>query len=95
MSVFEDLGFDKEKSQELALRSQLIGKLVEIVERHSYSQRELMAILGQKQPEVSYLLNGKVSKFSSEKLIKFLHKLDADVSIKVKLPRKKVATPQM
>ena len=89
--VFEDLGFNKEKSQELVIRTQLIDDILEIVKKHTYSQKELMAILGQKQPEISYLLNGKISKFSSEKLLKFLYQLDASVSIKVKPSRKRIA----
>lgn len=90
-NVFKVLGFNKEKSADLNLRVRLIDAIIEVTKIHSYSQKELQLILGQKQPEISYLLSGKISKFSSEKLLRFLSLLGAKVEIKTVLPKKKIA----
>jgi len=90
-NIFEDLGFAKNQSEELILRTKLIDGILRTVVKHKYSSKELQKLLGQAQPEISYLLNGKISRFSSEKLLKFLSSLQAKVEINIQLPRKKVA----
>ncbi|MFW7382301.1 MAG: helix-turn-helix domain-containing protein [Oligoflexus sp.] len=90
-SVFEDLGFSEEKAKDLAIRTELIDGIIGIVKKHDYSQKELQELLKQPQSEVSYLLNGKVSRFSSEKLLRFLNRLNAKVEIKIKAPRARIA----
>lgn len=90
-NIFKQIGFDEGLSEELVLRSLLVDDVSRIVKRHSYSSKELQLILGQPQPEISYLLNGKISRFSSEKLFKFLNALGAKVEIRVKIPEKKIA----
>lgn len=67
-NVFEQIGYEKGLSEELALRTLLIDDVLKIVKKHNYSSKELQAILGQPQPEISYLLSGKISRFSSEKV---------------------------
>lgn len=90
-NVFEQIGFEKGLSEELVIRTVLIDDVLKIVKKHNYSSKELQSILGQPQPEISYLLNGKISRFSSEKLIKFLNALGAKVEVNIKMPRKKIA----
>ena len=89
-SVFEDLGFSKQKSKDLELRTVLIDGILKTVEKHSYSSKDIQKILAQPQSEISYLLSGKISRFSSDKLIKFLGLLQVKVDIKVKIPRKRI-----
>jgi predicted XRE-type DNA-binding protein len=90
-NVFEQIGFEKGQSEELILRTLLINDILKIVNKHTYSSKELQLILEQPQPEISYLLNGKISRFSSEKLIKFLNILGAKVEVNVKMPKAKIA----
>ena len=92
--VIKDLGFDEAESAELNLRYELMEALLRIVERHSYTQGELVTILRQKQPHVSNLMAGKIGHFSSEKLASFLKALNAKVYIKVAMPRTKIAAGQ-
>lgn len=90
-NVFTDLGFSEHESADIRLRYTLMEALLAIIARHKYTQKELIAILQQQQPHVSNLMKGKISHFSSEKLTLFLHALDAQVQVKVKLPKTKVA----
>ena len=89
--VFKDLGFDKGESAELHLRSELMDALLRIIDHNSYTQKELVSILDQKQPHVSNIMAGKIGNFSSEKLASFLKALNATVHIKVAMPKKKIA----
>ena len=90
-NVFADLGFNEDESKDLELKVKLIDGICQIIDQHQYSQKELQIILGQKQPEISYLLHGKISRFSSDKLISFLTKLNGDIEIKIKIPKRRIA----
>lgn len=90
-NVFEELGFSERESKDLELKTILMDGILRTVEKHNYSSKELQTILDQAQPEISYLLNGKISRFSSDKLIKFLGLLEAEVDIKIRLPEHKIA----
>ncbi|MBZ0315517.1 MAG: helix-turn-helix domain-containing protein [Anaerolineae bacterium] len=80
-NVFADLGLPN--ADELYLRASLGTEIVKIIRKKGYSQKEVAKILGIKQPEVSALLNAKFQRFSQEKLISFLNKLDYKITIQV------------
>lgn len=80
-NVFADLGLPN--ADELYLRASLGTEIVKIIRKKGYSQKETAKILGVKQPEVSALLNAKFQRFSQEKLISFLNKLDYKVTVRV------------
>ncbi len=80
-NVFADLGLPN--ADELYLRASLGTEIVKIIRKKGYSQKEAAKILGIKQPEVSALLNAKFQRFSQEKLISFLNKLDYKITIQV------------
>ena len=61
--------------------------VVEILRDKKLKQREISALLGIKQAEVSHLLNGHFSRFSVDKLLDFLKELNQKVSIQIS-PRK-------
>ena len=90
--VFKDLGFDESESAELNLRYELMDALLRIIEHHTYTQKELIAILDPKQPHVNNLKGGKIGHFSSEKLASFLKALNATVQVKVAMPRNKISS---
>lgn len=80
-NVFADLGLPN--ADELYLRASLGTEIVKIIRKKGYSQKEAAKILGVKQPEVSALLNAKFQRFSQEKLMSFLNKLDYKITIQV------------
>lgn len=80
-NVYADLGL--EESDELFFWSQLGFQVWKILQTKNLKQREIAALLGIKQPEVSHLMNGEFSRFSEGKLLSFLKQLDREVIIQI------------
>ena len=86
INVFEDLGLPD--ADELILKAQLLRDIQNIIESRGLNQKDLMKHLDIKQPEASYLMNGKLSRFSRERLIDYMVKLGMTVELRVKKPKK-------
>jgi predicted XRE-type DNA-binding protein len=87
-NVFRDLGFPKEKSAELILKSSLLQALQEAIKKRGWKQGTAAAQLGIDQAKVSKLLAGQMAEFSIERLVSFLSLLGQDVEVTVrKAPR--------
>ncbi len=82
-NVFADLGVSN--PEEAQARAQLLLRIKDIITESGLTQTEAARILGVDQPQVSKLVNGKLSVFSMDRLIHFLNALDRDVEIVVKL----------
>jgi len=80
-NVFADLGLDD--ADELYTRAALGAQVVNIIKDQGYTQAETSKLLGIKQPEVSALMCAKFHRFSQERLIGFLNKLDLKVIIQI------------
>jgi predicted XRE-type DNA-binding protein len=80
-NVFADLGL-KDADQLLA-RAQIGFHVFKILGDKKLKQREIASILGIAQPDVSHLLNGHFSRFTTDKLLDFLKRLDWKVTIEV------------
>ncbi len=80
-NVFEDLGLDD--ADELFTRAQLGFRIYEIVKARKLKQREIGKLLGIAQPDVSHLMNGHFSRFTTDKLLDFLRCLDWKVTIQI------------
>jgi len=80
-NVFADLGL-KDADQLLA-RSQIGFHVYRILVEQKLKQREIAAVLGIAQPDVSHLMNGHFSRFTTDKLLDFLKRLDRKVTIEV------------
>lgn len=85
-NVYADLQIDD--SRELQVRGLIGLHLLEVLNGKHLKQREISDLLGIKQAEVSHLLNGHFSRFTVDKLLEFLKRLDHKVTIKIS-PRKK------
>ncbi len=86
INVFEDLGLPD--ADELILKAELLRDIMDTIESRGLNQKDLMKHLGIKQPEASYLMNGKLSRFSRERLIDYMVKLGMTVELRVKKPKK-------
>jgi predicted XRE-type DNA-binding protein len=84
-NAFADLGF--EHPEEEKLKAQLVREIRAIIKRRRLTQTKAATLLGLKQPDVSALLNGRVHKFSLERLLRCVRRLDQDVAIVVRLKR--------
>src|SRR5208282_794172 len=80
-NIFADLGLDN--SGELYVRAQIGVHVFKILKEKKLKQREIATILGIAQPDVSHLMNGHFSRFTTDKLLDFLKRLDQKVTIEV------------
>ena len=81
-NVFADLGL--QDADELYARAQLGFHVHKLLSARKLKQREIASLLGIKQPEVSHLMNGHFSRFTTDKLLEFLKRLDQTVSISIR-----------
>lgn len=82
-NIFADLGMDD--ADELFTRAQIGFGVFQILAERKLKQREIAEILGIAQPDVSHLMNGHFSRFTTDKLLGFLRRLDRKVTIQVSL----------
>src|SRR5437764_10980887 len=80
-NVYADL--ELEDADELLTRSQIGFLVFKILEDRKLKQREIASVLGIAQPDVSHLMNGHFSRFTTDKLLDFLKRLDQKVTIKI------------
>ena len=80
-NVYADLGL--KDAEQLLARSQIGFHVFQILESRKLKQREIAEILGVAQPDVSHLMNGHFSRFTTDKLLDFLKRLDRKVTIEV------------
>lgn len=81
-NVFVDLGF--EDGDERRLRVQLAMRLNDLIAERRLTQVQAAALFGIPQPHVSELKNYKLSRFSSERLLRFMTRLDRDIEIVIR-----------
>ena len=81
-NVFADLGL--EDADELFARAQLGFHVYKLLTVRNLKQRDAASLLGIKQPEVSHLMNGHFSRFTADKLLDFLKRLDQKVTIQIR-----------
>jgi predicted XRE-type DNA-binding protein len=85
--ILDDLGFSPAETLEAKIKAGLWRDLLDHIERRGLDQASLQRKLKIHQPDVSNLLRGKISKFSTGKLIQFAVKLDLDVRVELKEPK--------
>lgn len=88
-NVFADLGF--ERPEEELLKAQLVREIRDILKRRKLTQAKAADLLGLKQPDVSALITGRVHKFSLERLLRCVRRLDRDVMVVIRPKRVKTA----
>ena len=83
-NVFEDIGLGQ--SDELLVKSEIAARIAVIIEKRGLTQAKAAEILGMDQPGVSDLVRGRLRRFSSDRLFRFLNALGQDVRIVI-VPR--------
>jgi predicted XRE-type DNA-binding protein len=81
-SIFADLGFAN--PEEELLKARLVREIRGILKRRKLTQTRAAAMLGLKQPDVSALVTGRVGKFSIDRLVRCLDRLDFKVDVVVR-----------
>jgi phage-related protein/predicted XRE-type DNA-binding protein len=85
--IFDDLGLSPKEALHAKIKHEIWRDLVEYIERRDFSQAELAKVLKIHQPDVSNLLRGKISKFSTDKLFCYAGRLNLGVHVKLKEPK--------
>jgi predicted XRE-type DNA-binding protein len=85
-NVLDDLGFRPAEALAIQVKADIYRELLEYIRERELAPRQLESLLGIHQPDVSNLLNGKISKFSIAKLIKFAGLLDLGAQVRIIRP---------
>ena len=86
-SVLDDLGFSPAEALEIKVKAEIYRDLLLYLKEQAFTQQELGRVLGLHQPDVSHLLNGRVSKFSLGKLIQLAGRLNLEAQVKLTKPK--------
>ncbi len=57
--------------------------IYQILKQKNFKQREIATVLGISQPDVCHLMNGHFSRFTTDKLLDFLKRLNMKVIISI------------
>jgi predicted XRE-type DNA-binding protein len=80
-NIFADIGV--RNPEDSLLRAKLAKRIAEIVEREKLTQTQIARILGVDQSKVSKLVHGRISGFTSDRLLRFLTALGCDIRIEI------------
>jgi predicted XRE-type DNA-binding protein len=80
-NVFKDL--DLENPDELYIKADLISMLSDAIQSRGLTQAAAASLIGISQPKLSELLKGKDFGYSVERLLRFLHKLQIEIEIRL------------
>jgi len=67
-SAFDDL-FNERDAANLKIRAKLMDRLIAYIEDNQLSQKEAASVFDVGQPRISYLVNGRISKFTIDSLV--------------------------
>jgi len=81
-NVFADLGFANPEAE--LLKAKLVREIRGIIKRRKLTQTKAAAMLGLKQPDVSALVTGRVGKFSIDRMVRCLNRMDYRVDVVVR-----------
>lgn len=81
-NLYADLNY--KNPEEMQAKAELAREIYLIIKKKKLTQKKTAALLGLTQPKVSNLINGRLSGFSTERLMRFLNILEYDVNIVVK-----------
>lgn len=81
-NLFADLG--RPDAEEALTRVRLAQQIAEIIEQQGLNQTDAAALMGLDQPKVSALVRGRLSGFSTDRLLRCLIALGQDVEIVVR-----------
>jgi predicted XRE-type DNA-binding protein len=81
-NVFADLGF--RDAEELQVKAALTRRIANRIKEFGLTQIQAGARLGIGQPDVSKLMNGRYTAYSTDRLIAMLNALEVDIEIVIR-----------
>ncbi len=82
-NVWNALEDSPEQAENMKLRSTLMMHLKDCIQDQGWSGKEAAQKLGLSQPRVSYLMTGRIDKFSLDALVSIATRAGLDVKMKV------------
>lgn len=86
-NIFEAIADDPADAADLEFRADMMLVLRNYFEAQKWTTTDIMLALDIPQPRVSELASGKVSKFSADKLIRFLAKIGYQIKPTLKIKK--------
>ena len=88
--VLDDLGFSRAEASALKVKAAIAEAILAEIDRRGFTQRQLVNVLDEYQPNVSNLLNGRIGKVSIEKLLHYADRLQMQSRIELRrAPKRK------
>jgi predicted XRE-type DNA-binding protein len=84
--VLDDLGFSRSEASALKIKASIVEAILAEIDRRGFTQRQLVDLLDEYQPNVSNLLHGRISKVSIEKLLSYADRLKMRSSVELRPP---------
>lgn len=85
-NVFKDLGF--ENAEEALAKARLAMQIHKAIKSQKLTQKDAAKILDIDQPRVSDIIRGNLSRYSLDKLMRFVRMLGNGIEIRIKSKRK-------
>ena len=82
--VLDDLGFSRSEASALKIKASIVEAILAEIDRRGLTQRQLVDVLDEYQPNVSNLLHGRISKVSIEKLLGYADRLKMQSSVELR-----------
>jgi predicted XRE-type DNA-binding protein len=88
-NVFGDLGFSPTEAADLAVKAELTRQILNRIKAMAMTQAQSARRLGISQPDVSRLMNGRLTRHSVDRLLAMLNALNVDIDIVVRVNDRK------
>jgi predicted XRE-type DNA-binding protein len=82
--VLDDLGFSRSEASALKVKATIVEAILAEIDRRNLTQRQLVDILDEYQPNVSNLMRGRMGSISIEKLLKYADRLGLKSKIEMR-----------
>ena len=83
-SVWDVISDSPEEAENMKLRSELMMRIREHIRRREIDSKGARALLGLTQPRLSYLMTGKIDKFSLDALVMMATRAGLQVSLRIR-----------
>ena len=81
--VLDELGFSRWEASALKIKTAIEEAMLAEIDRRGFTQRQLVDLLDEYQPNVSNLLHGRIRKVSIEKLLSYTDRLKMRSSVEL------------
>lgn len=85
-NVLDDLGFSRSEASALKFKAAIVEAILPEIDPRGLTQRELVDVLDEYQPNVSNLMRGRIGKVSIEKLLHYADRLKIRSSVEMRPP---------